>query len=140
MRMAGRRRHGSDLSRLLQQEQRRAQWGKLRAGFLQLLTIAGIPQPVLEYRFHPVRQWRLDAAWPEALVGVELQGGTFTGGSHVQGVRYANDCDKLNAAQALGWRVLWFTVYHIERKGLQALEPLEALLDRPPPTQGERSG
>ena len=28
-----------------------------------------------EYRFHPKRRWRLDMAWPEQRIAVEVHGG-----------------------------------------------------------------
>ena len=31
---------------------------------------AGLPAPVAEFRFHPVRRWRLDYAWPEGFVAL----------------------------------------------------------------------
>lgn len=53
-----------------------------------------------------LRDWRLDRAWPQYRVAVELEGGTWGGhGRHVRGQGYADDCQKYNAAVALGWRV-----------------------------------
>lgn len=40
---------------------------------------------------------------------VEVEGGTFCGGRHVRGKAYARDCEKYNAAVALGWRVFRLT-------------------------------
>lgn len=59
---------------------------------------------VREHRFHPVRKWRFDFAWPSQRVGVEIDGR----GRHqtVAGVRA--DCEKMNEAIRLGWRVLRF--------------------------------
>ena len=65
-----------------------------------------------EYRFHPVRRWRFDHANPEYKVAIEYEGGIWTGGRHTRGTGYKNDCDKYNAAQVLGWRVLRYTTIH----------------------------
>ena len=65
-----------------------------------------------EYRFHPVRRWRFDHANPEYKVAIEYEGGIWTGGRHTRGTGYKNDCDKYNAAQVLGWRVLRYTTSH----------------------------
>lgn len=62
-----------------------------------------------EYRFHPVRKWRFDRAFPAAKVAVEVDGGVWTGGRHVRPVGYQRDLEKLNAAVSLGWRVLRVT-------------------------------
>ncbi len=57
---------------------------------------------VREHRFHPMRKWRFDFAWPNLKLAVELDGR----GRHqtVKGAR--EDCAKHNAAVILGWRVL----------------------------------
>jgi hypothetical protein len=62
----------------------------------------------LEYRFHPVRRWRFDAAFPERLLGIEIDGGAFIQGRHTRGVGFKNDCEKLNMAALMGWRVFRF--------------------------------
>ena len=83
----------------------------LEAAFLTYWrTLApGAPEPEREYRFAPPRRWRLDFAFPEAMVAVELDGGTWTGGRHVRGSGYAADCEKHNAAVLAGWSVLRLT-------------------------------
>ncbi len=35
-----------------------------------------LPDPEPEYIFHPTRKWRLDRAWPQHRVAVELEGGS----------------------------------------------------------------
>lgn len=66
-----------------------------------------LPRPVAEFRFHPVRRWRFDWAWPEHKVAVEIDGGQWKAG----GGRHNTDADreKLNTAAAMGWRVLRFS-------------------------------
>jgi len=68
-----------------------------------------LPKPEREIKFHPVRKWRFDFAWPDQFVAVEVEGGTWSGGRHTTGVGFRNDCEKYNAATALGWRVYRFT-------------------------------
>lgn len=46
-------------------------------------------------------------------MAVEIDGGVWTGGRHVRGAGFVRDCDKLNEAAALGWRVLRFTPTHL---------------------------
>lgn len=70
---------------------------------------AGLPRPETEYVFHPTRGWRFDYAWPDAMLAVEIEGGTHKGGRHVRAEGYRRDCEKYNAAIALGWRVLRYT-------------------------------
>lgn len=72
-------------------------------------TIDAVPMPVEEYRFHSVRRWRADFAWPAAKVLVEIEGGQWTGGRHNRAAGYAKDCEKYNTATLEGWRVFRFT-------------------------------
>ena len=72
-----------------------------------------IPGASKEYRFHPVRRWRFDWAWPEHLLAVEYEGGVFGQGRHTRGKGYSNDCLKYNNAVLMGWKVLRFTLEHI---------------------------
>lgn len=88
----------------------------------------GLAPPVREHRFHPVRRWRFDLAWPDRLVAVEVDGGAFIGGRHTSGAGFRVDCVKLSEAAALGWRVLRVMPEHVEDGSalgwvLRALEP-----------------
>lgn len=79
--------------------------------FLALqLRSAMLPQFERELRFHPDRKWRLDFAWADVKLAVEVQGGTHLhgAGSHAGG-KYGDDCEKLAEATLAGWRVLWCT-------------------------------
>ena len=64
---------------------------------------------VAEYQFTATRKWRFDRAWPEQRVAVELEGGVWSNGRHTRPAGYEADCQKYNAATALGWRVFRFT-------------------------------
>lgn len=66
----------------------------------------GLPEPVAEFRFHPVRRWRFDYAWPGEMVALEVEGGVFTRGRHTQPTGFIKDIEKYNAATCGGWRVL----------------------------------
>lgn len=65
----------------------------------------GLPY-VCEYRFHPVRRWSFDYAWPALHVALELEGGVYSGGRHVRAQGFLRDLEKYNAAVMLGWRLL----------------------------------
>lgn len=56
---------------------------------------------IAEYRPLPPRRWRLDRAWPEILVGVEVQGMVH----RIKG-RFKQDIEKRAALLLAGWRVL----------------------------------
>ena len=75
----------------------------------QQMRYAGLPEPVREAMFHPVRKWRFDFSWPDAMLAVEVDGGTWAGGRHSRGGGYTGDCVKYAEAMLLGWRVLRVT-------------------------------
>lgn len=75
----------------------------------------GLPTPERELVFHPDRRWRLDFAWPDMMVAVELQGGTYTKGRHTRGAALSGEYEKLNEAQRLGWMVLLFDTKAVQK-------------------------
>lgn len=78
--------------------------------FDQEWTVHGLLVPEKEYRFHPVRKWRLDYAWPDIRLAIEIEGIFYKKGDgisrHQTGSGYVEDCIKYNAAIELGWTIL----------------------------------
>lgn len=74
-----------------------------------LCRAAGLPLPTPEYRFHPVRRYRFDYAWPDQMVAVEIEGGVWTKGRHTRGAGYLADLSKYNLATLLGWKLLRYS-------------------------------
>lgn len=68
--------------------------------------------PEREFRFCE-RRWRFDFAWPSHWVAVEIDGGIFVCGRHVDPIGGHNDRTKHNYATALGWRVLRYDGKHL---------------------------
>ena len=79
--------------------------------FLQLCEAKGIPAPTPEYRFTELRKWRMDYAWPQQKVSLEVNGGIFARGKmgHTSGTGALRDMEKNTEAACLGWRVLYTT-------------------------------
>lgn len=100
----------------------------LERQFETLWRVVGGPEYVTEYRFHPLRKWRLDVAWPDLLVGVELEGGTWMQGGHSRGKGFSEDCEKYNALVHLGWRVYRYTVDMLRDDPVGHLSPLLELV------------
>jgi very-short-patch-repair endonuclease len=75
------------------------------------LRASKLPEPVREYQFATSikRRWRFDFAWPDLCIGVEVEGGVYSGGRHTRGAGFEKDCEKYNEAVILGWSVLRFT-------------------------------
>lgn len=80
----------------------------LEEAMLFQMRAVGIPPPQREFRFAPPRRWRMDYAWPEILLYLEVEGGTWVtgGGRHSRGVGMRGDAEKYNAAALLGWTCL----------------------------------
>lgn len=68
--------------------------------------LIGLPKYETEVLFHPKRKWRLDYAWSDLKIGLEVHGGTHAKGRHTRGVGFANDREKMNEAQLLGWIII----------------------------------
>ena len=77
------------------------------------LHLHGLPPYVTEYRFHPVRKWRLDYAWPAQKIALEVHGGVHSGGRHTRGEGFTADREKMNEAAAAGWVVIEATAEQI---------------------------
>lgn len=68
-----------------------------------------------EYRFHPVRKWRFDFAFPALKLAVEIEGVTPAGGRHQRIGGMKADIEKYNTAALMGWRVLRYTTDMVMR-------------------------
>lgn len=95
----------------------------LELWFLRDCRALCLPTPERQYRFHTHRKWAFDFAWPEHRLAVEIDGGVYgvrykdgtkQPGRHTTGAGFTNDCEKLNEATLLGWRVLRFTRDHLK--------------------------
>jgi very-short-patch-repair endonuclease len=77
--------------------------------FIELCKRMGLPAPIAEHRFHPVRKWRFDFSWPEYRLAIEVEGGIYIRGRHTTASGFLKDMEKYNAAACMGWRVLRVT-------------------------------
>ncbi len=73
--------------------------------FSKQIKLLKLQEPYREYRFHPVRRWRFDFAYPDLMLAVEIEGGTWSGGRHTRGSGFEKDCEKYGEAMLLGWSV-----------------------------------
>ena len=81
----------------------------LESRLILSLRAARLPMPVAEFKFHPTRRWRADLAYPDKMILIECEGGSWSGGRHVTGQGFEDDCQKYAEAAVLGYRVLRFT-------------------------------
>ncbi len=111
---------------------KQGKWGDsgrqlLLRSMLESLTKETGVQHEREYRFHPKRRWRFDAAFPEAKVAIEIEGGVWIRGRHNRASGFLKDCEKYNEAAALGWRIIrtpweWIEDGSIVPKILEAIK------------------
>jgi len=74
----------------------------------------GIPAPEAEYRFHPVRKWLIDYAWPNVNLAVEIEGGIWSKGRHIRPAGFLRDMEKYNSLTSAGWTLLRFQPRRID--------------------------
>jgi len=81
---------------------------RLPDAFQALCVAEGLPKPIPEFLFHPVRKWRFDYAFLVNRVAVEVEGGIWRGdrGAHGRPLNILRDMEKYNASVLLGWRLL----------------------------------
>lgn len=92
------------------------------------LLAPNAPEPVPEHRFHPIRRWRFDFCWPDSMIALELDGGTWTRGRHTRGAGYRGDCEKLNAAASMGYRVFRITAGMLKDNTADVIEMVREAL------------
>ena len=75
--------------------------------FLRLLREHGLPDPVLQFRIRRGGRVvaRVDAAWPDRLLDVEMDGHR----GHATRQKRAHDSTRGNEIELLGWHLLRFT-------------------------------
>jgi very-short-patch-repair endonuclease len=74
----------------------------------------GLPAPIPEYKFHKKRKWRIDYAWPDIKLAVEIEGGAYTNGRHTRPVGFVKDMNKYNQLTMYGYYLLRFTPKNID--------------------------
>jgi very-short-patch-repair endonuclease len=93
--------------------------------FLLICKSLKLSPPTKEYKFHETRRWKIDYAWSDIKLAVELEGGAYpfhklitnkitgkkeskliTSGRHTRGKGFENDLEKYNAMIEQGWTLL----------------------------------
>ena len=74
--------------------------------FPEFCANVGVPVPVAEYQFHPTRKHRMDFAWPDHKLGLEVEGGVWSRGRHGRGSGIILDMEKHTLAAEEGWRII----------------------------------
>ena len=76
-----------------------------------------------EYKFAlPEKKFRFDYAVRYKMLGIEIDGGIWTGGRHTRGAGFQRDLLKFNIAASRGWRVFRFSTADVlQRKPMEFL-------------------
>lgn len=81
--------------------------------FLAMCRTLGLPQPLIEFKFHPTRKFRADFAFLDHKLMVEVDGGLFVSGRHSRGASREKDMERDAEALKIGWRVLRVSPRHV---------------------------
>ncbi len=108
----------------------------LEIALARLVDRVGLPRPVhqLVVRDGSAFVARVDAAWPEAMLVVEVDGLH----SHSTAGALQRDLDRQNRLVALGWTVLRFTWNDVIRRPQRVAAQIARRLGPPPPTPASR--
>ena len=94
--------------------------------FPDMCASSGLGRPEGEYRFHPTRRWKIDWAWPQEKIALEVEGAAWTQGRHTRGSGFIKDMEKYNELAIMGWRLIRVTPKEIE--DLSAIATIERIL------------
>jgi len=78
------------------------------------LRAIGIPPFEREYRFATLRKWRIDFAWPDYHLAVEIEGGAWIQGRHNRAASFLKDMEKYNELSLRRFWLLRFTPQQVE--------------------------
>lgn len=87
--------------------------------FIKVWKDIGGQEYIREYKFHPTRRFRIDFYFPQAKLGIEVDGGNWSGGRHVRGQGFEDDCEKKMEALFLGIYLSCLTIRMITSDNLQ---------------------
>lgn len=80
----------------------------------RILTSLNIPAPKKEYKFYAERKWRIDYAFPDIKLAIEIEGGIWNNGRHNRAKGFIKDMEKYNKLTELGWRLLRYQPSNID--------------------------
>lgn len=95
-----------------------------------LLAPEGMPSPVHDsIKPVPGKNYRIDFAWPDYMLAVEIEGGIEMYGRHNRPEGYTKDVIKYNAAQEHGWLVYRITKIML-RDPTKQINKIVAILEK----------
>ena len=89
--------------------------------FEQILRKSIRIEPIKEYKFHNKRKWRIDYAWPEQKLAIEVEGGIWINGGHNRGKIYKDNVEKYNELVLYGYDLLRFVPDNLLTYGIDTI-------------------
>lgn len=100
---------GDKVSGIGQEKPKRSKIEPIGKLFIENLLKAHGIEYVKELKFAEDRKFRFDFAIPSIKVGLEYDGLFSAKSRHTTAVGFSKDAEKINLAQALGWRAFRYT-------------------------------
>lgn len=85
---------------------------------------------VAQHPVGPGRKFRFDYAFPAARLGIELEGGLYSGGAHARPAGILRDMEKNNFAVLHNWRVLRYSTQHVTGDPEGMIAQIRTVLER----------
>jgi very-short-patch-repair endonuclease len=102
-----------------------------------LLRRHRLPQPQRQVEVRDERGFigRLDFAYPELMIAIEVQSYRW----HSSRAAWGKDMERLNRLQALGWIVIQVTFEDLERRSAEVAQRIRAAIDLRSPRRDRRA-
>ena len=102
---------------------------KLERAFDTYAKSLGLPKAEKQFRFSE-RRYRLDRCYIDEKLGIELDGGVYSGGGHTRGKGYESNREKDNLAIELGWVVLHYTTNQLRSNPAGVISQIKRVLSK----------
>lgn len=80
----------------------------------KIFSCLKIPVPKKEYKFCLERKWRIDYAFTDVKLAIEIEGGVWNNGRHNRSKGFLKDIEKYNKLTELGWSLLRYQPSEID--------------------------
>jgi len=80
------------------------------------LSLTSLPEKYIrEYKFSPIRQWKIDFFFPRSQLAIEIEGGAWIQGRHNRASSFIADMEKYNEMAKSRIYLMRFTPEQVEK-------------------------